>query len=448
MAAWESAPLIEQPVNAPTSAGQPPAAQPAWASAPLAEPATPTPSTQPADGGYFSDIKGNVGAGTALVRSAGDTFTSGLQDEVIAGLDAAVHPLIPIPENGSSAETFRQRYDENVANQRAQLKTGQDQHPVASAIGGVAGAILPAVATFGASLPGSAALAAGKATLTRTAVRSAGVGAVQGAAYGFGSGEGDVIDRLPGAGEGALIGGAVGAVAPVAISGLGAVARKVVPQRLLPGQSAGASAAQGVDDDIQAVAQGGAPIPPAGPIDGALDSSKSAAQHVYDTLNAPAKKQDVAVANLADYVNPQQNVVDAMERLGIHSPTPGEITGNAEVRGLQGAIAAQPGSPIATRMAENRKRLANAADDLINEYGGSTDKAAFHMDFKDRSLEAINGLRNEASNLYDQVGSTVPASTAAPAESALAHIQKNLDSVGGDVNLLPGSAESLQNSDC
>jgi hypothetical protein len=418
----------------------PKAAQPQAATS---APATPAPSSpeQPADGGVFSDSKGNVGAGTAAIRSAGDMLTFGHQDEILAGLDAAVQPLIPVPENGSAAPTWGQRYDENVANQRAQLKTGQEQHPVASAVGGVAGAILPAVATLGASLPESAALAAGKSTLGRTALKSAGIGAAQGAAYGFGSAEGDVVDRLPGAGEGALIGGAIGAVAPAAISGLGAVARKLTPQRLLPGKSAGSAAsdeAQSAGTAGAAPASAGAPAgDAAGPAVSGLDTTKSATQHVYDTVNTPAKKQDFAVADLADYIAPQKNVVDAMARLGIHNPTPGEITGNAEIRGLQGALAAQPGSPISAQMAENRKQLASSADDLINEYGGSTDKAAFSMDFRDRSLDTINGLRNEASNLYNQVGSALPESAAAPADNALAHIQANLNKVGGDVSLLP-----------
>ncbi|MEB0091786.1 hypothetical protein RHM65_04595 [Pseudomonas sp. CCI4.2] len=241
---------------------------------------------------------------------------------------------------------------------------------------------------------------------------------------------------------GALIGGTVGAAAPAVISGVGAVARRVMPQRFLPGQSAGASVAQGAEGDAQAASQAGAPTPgvdaqPSGPIGGALDSSKSANQHVYDTVNAPAKKQDLAIADLADYINPQKNVVDAMARLGIHNPTPGEITGNPEVRGLQGAFAAQSSNPLTARLTENRNKLASAADDLISEYGGSTDKAAFSMDFKDKSLDTINGLRKEASDLYDHVGTALPESTPAPAEGALAHIQANLDNVGGDVSLLP-----------
>ncbi|MEA9979448.1 MULTISPECIES: hypothetical protein [unclassified Pseudomonas] len=445
MAAWENAPLINAPRNVLPDAESVPTARSAWESAPLInQPAAGQSATpnQPADGGVFSDSKDNVGAGTATIRSIGDMLTYGHQDEILAGLDAAVQPVIPIPENGSSADTWRQRYNENVANQREQLKTGQEQHPIASAVGGVVGAIIPAVATLGASLPESAALAVGKSTLGRATIKSAGIGAAQGAAYGFGSAEGDVVDRLPGAGVGALIGGTVGAAAPAVISGVGAVARKVIPQRFLPGQSAGASVAQGAEGDAQAASQAGTPTPgvdaqPSGPIGGALDSSKSANQHVYDTVNAPAKKQDLAIADLADYIAPQKNVVDAMARLGIHNPTPGEITGNPEVRGLQGAFAAQSSNPLTARLTENRNKLASAADDLISEYGGSTDKAAFSMDFKDKSLDTINGLRKEASDLYDHVGTALPESTPAPAEGALAHIQANLDNVGGDVSLLP-----------
>ncbi|MGH8419972.1 MAG: hypothetical protein ACRER8_22265 [Pseudomonas sp.] len=59
------------------------------------------------------------------------------------------------------------------------------------------------------------------------------------------------------------------------------------------------------------------------------------------------------------------------------------------------------------------------------------------MDFHDKSVAAIDGLRKEASGLYDQVSSALPESTRAAADGALAHIQANLAKVGGDVTLLP-----------
>lgn len=207
--------MPEQPQGVAQQAGQ---AQPSaqknwWDDYPDAQPSSQNASSQQQDKPWystaFSDTKNEVGAGTAAVRGVGDGITFGFQDELIAGLDAAVQPLVSIPENGSSAETWRQRYDENVANQRAQLKAGQDQHPVASIAGSVVGGIAPALVTGGASLAAT--------TTGRAVARGAGVGAAYGGAYGLGSAEGDVGDRVPSALQGAALGGLVGGAVPAVI---------------------------------------------------------------------------------------------------------------------------------------------------------------------------------------------------------------------------------------
>ncbi|HEX8542684.1 MAG TPA: hypothetical protein VF671_13365 [Pseudomonas sp.] len=208
--------LAQQAVQAQTSAQKN-----WWDDYPDAQPtAQATPSQQQDKPWYsktFSDTKDEVGAGTAAIRSVGDGITFGFQDELLAGLDAAVQPLVSIPENGSSAETWRQRYDANVANQRAQLKAGQDQHPVASIAGSVVGGIAPALLSGGMSVGASAASAGARQTTGRAMLRGAGTGAAYGALYGFGTAEGDIGDRVPGALQGAALGGLVGGAVPAVI---------------------------------------------------------------------------------------------------------------------------------------------------------------------------------------------------------------------------------------
>jgi hypothetical protein len=231
MAAWDDSPIIT-PASAnpkPTAGswnddGAEPPNQPqaamqasAWQSAPIITPAakmaqssleqpTVSPETQQQGMPWYADP---TSAGSTAIRGVGDGISFGLQDELIAGLDAAVQPWISVPENGSAAPTWRQRYDENVSNQRAQLKDGQDLHPYAALAGEVVGGVAPALLTGGASLAVN--------TTGRAVARGAGVGAAYGGAYGFGSAEGEVGDRLPGAIQGAVLGGLVGGAVPAVI---------------------------------------------------------------------------------------------------------------------------------------------------------------------------------------------------------------------------------------
>ncbi|MBX8516057.1 hypothetical protein K5D69_15280 [Pseudomonas cichorii] len=239
MASWDDAPIItpaterqQQAVAQPrtVSPQAPQAGQGfAWEAAPIVTPADqrqqPAPSApaaapqqdKPWYSEPFSDTKDNVGAGTAALRGVGDGLTFGFQDEILAGLDATVQPLIPVPENGSAAPTWRERYDENVANQRAQLKTGNEQHPVTSTAGAIVGGVVPALVSGGMSLPGSAAATAARQTTGRAMLQGAATGAAYGGAYGLGTAEGDLGDRVPGALQGAALGAAVGGAVPAVI---------------------------------------------------------------------------------------------------------------------------------------------------------------------------------------------------------------------------------------
>lgn len=80
---------------------------------------------------------------------------------------------------------------------------------------GITGGIAPTLAGFGA---GGATM--GKTALTRM-LMGAGTGAGLGAVAGYGAGTGDWTNRLESAGYGSLFGGGIGAVAPLALGGIG-----------------------------------------------------------------------------------------------------------------------------------------------------------------------------------------------------------------------------------
>lgn len=363
-----------------------------------------------------------IGALEAGIRGAGDGITLGFQDEILAGLDAAVQPLIPIPENGSEASTFRERYDENVANQRAMLKAGQDQQPVASLAGGIAGGIAPAMASGGGSIAATAGAVA-KQSLAKTAAKSAAVGAGYGGAYGLGTAEGDLQDRLPGAGGSALLGAGVGAAAPLAIAGVSAAARRATPQRLLPADSA----------KFTEEAQQG--VPPESPIRSALVSAEAelptAGRSVVDAVRAPARNQDIAYENLIDAIQPQREVIGAASRLGIDGLTPGQLSGNQSIRNIEGALAALPNNDLAKQRFAPLDQLTQRADDFISQFGGNRDKAAFSDDFKRNANATITGLGTQADDLYRYIGQQIPRTTQAPADNTVAYLRSKSAELGG-----------------
>ena len=166
-----------------------------------------------------------IGTGEALGRGVASGLTANFYDE-LRGLTEAggTKPDEPASLGAVIIGAYKKltgdpeadaRYLAAVARERKAGMQAQEQHPVASAVGNVAGAV---------ALPVGGML--GAATLPARIGRGAAVGAAAGGLYGAGEGE-NTPDRVSRAASGALIGGAVGGAAPAVLSGVGAVGRAV-----------------------------------------------------------------------------------------------------------------------------------------------------------------------------------------------------------------------------
>lgn len=132
------------------------------------------------------------GAGAAGVMGAVDTATFGFGDEITAGGNAFIQSL-------SGKGSIGDLYDRNIGIERGYREHLQKEHPYAYGAGQFIG---------GAAIPIGAGVSSVRGLAT--------LGAAQGGAYGFGSSEGNPLQRLPGAVIGAGTGGAFGAALGVA----------------------------------------------------------------------------------------------------------------------------------------------------------------------------------------------------------------------------------------
>lgn len=151
---------------------------------------------------------GNAGPSPmeSLLRGGADGATFGFVDE--GGAIMAIDPI-----RGAISGDWGNQYDQNLARIRAKQEAAQAANPALYMGGQVAGS-LPSL-----WIPGAAPVRG--AGLVSNGLRMGGAGAAVGALYGVGSGD-SLSDRTAGAGQGALIGGGLGAVTPVMGRGLGA----------------------------------------------------------------------------------------------------------------------------------------------------------------------------------------------------------------------------------
>jgi hypothetical protein len=108
-------------------------------------------------------------------------------------------------------------YDDELKTARGKVKGFQEEHPIASTVSELGGAIAPALLTRGRSAPGS---------ITRATGRAATVGGAGGAAYGFNTGEGEQ-NRVTQALTGGAFGLATGAVFAPIVEGVKMAARPI-----------------------------------------------------------------------------------------------------------------------------------------------------------------------------------------------------------------------------
>jgi hypothetical protein len=198
-----------------------------WANAPLAQEAPQGGSSTPqleagANGGpkrLVMDMSGkDRGAVEAGARGVAQGLTANFGDEIRGLVEASgANPDDPasLVKLISGALKYwtgdadaKKRYEETVKREREINKAAEEQHPIASTVGNIAGAVALPIGAAGqaATLPGR--MAAG-----------AGVGAALGGAAGVGEGVG-AADSLSRGAVGTAVGGALGGVAPAAIEGV------------------------------------------------------------------------------------------------------------------------------------------------------------------------------------------------------------------------------------
>jgi hypothetical protein len=212
---WDAAPLAETKATPAAGANW-------WEAAPLAQAASPAgdpraagidirpvgaPPTKP-DRGVID--AGARGVAQGLTANFGDEIrglveASGAKPDEPASLGKLLSGAAKYWTGDAKA---KEAYDAAVARERELTKTAEEQHPIASTVGNIAGAVALPIGAAGqaATLPGR--MAAG-----------AGVGAILGGAAGAGEGQG-AADTLSRAAMGAGVGGIVGGGAPAVIKGV------------------------------------------------------------------------------------------------------------------------------------------------------------------------------------------------------------------------------------
>lgn len=141
---------------------------------------------------------------------------------------------------------------------------------------------------------------------------------------------------------------------------------------------------------------------------------------------------------LAEQAAPDAKVIGAAERLGVDGDLqPDHVTTNQAYREIAQAAKSIPGSEGRAAELDGLKRVAQRANDLVEQLGGTHDFSTLADNVKSELQDVHDQLKGHADDLYDQIRSAVPAKAEAPANNVLAMIKARADDLGGMQNLSP-----------
>ncbi|MGV8917843.1 MAG: lytic transglycosylase [Pseudomonas sp.] len=228
------------------------------------------------------------------------------------------------------------------------------------------------------------------------------------------------------------VGGAGGDLVAQGVGALGKAARSAIAGRKAQGDalvSGYDAAVAGGESPASAAQRFGGDVP--------APTQQTAAEAVVNATNSSGRAQDKNIAAVVEQAAPDQSVLDAAQRLQLGAElTPAQYSSNQAYREVEQGLASIPGSPLTVQQTNAHEALAQRADKLITDFGGSTDKGQFSDEFKNQGLDTVNRLDQGASNLYGQVSAAIPKDAPAAADNALAHLQSRLAALNGDTSLL------------
>lgn len=170
----------------------------------------------------------------------------------------------------------------------------------------------------------------------------------------------------------------------------------------------------------RAAAQGAEQIP---------GSSSEAQRKTLAETISKGKIQDI----IAEAI-PDQKIINAADELNIDI-LPSASSQNLIFRELEQGLKSIPGSQLNEIEKRGISQLAQRADDLITQFGGTQNKAGLGARIEQAMANTIVAMEKQAGNMYDKLGLNIPPRTAASANNTLDFIKRRIDDLGGSEEL-------------
>lgn len=145
---------------------------------------------------------------------------------------------------------------------------------------------------------------------------------------------------------------------------------------------------------------------------------------------------------IAPAVEPDMQILKDAESLGIDL-NPSHYSTNRAYIDLEQSLKSRPGSLLQTNEERAIINLGNKADELIDSFGGSTDKSLLDSAVMGDFNATISGLNRTSDALYDKVSQHIPRATRVVPRQTQNYIKQQIDDLGGNTDLLTSAEKRL-----
>lgn len=149
-------------------------------------------------------------------------------------------------------------------------------------------------------------------------------------------------------------------------------------------------------------------------------------------------------ADVAEAVLPDVKIVESAQRLGVDL-NPEHYATNTAFQDVARALKTRPGSQLEKAERAALDEISLKADELVQDIGGSLDKASVSDDILLRTQETISELQTKANSAYTAVREAIPNNTRVDTSIIKTHLDQVLENLGGDRSLLTSAEKKLLN---
>jgi len=154
------------------------------------------------------------------------------------------------------------------------------------------------------------------------------------------------------------------------------------------------------------------------------------AQEIVNTI------QRGTADEVADVIRADPEFFRAADELGISAePLAGFTSQNPQFRDVEAALRKVPGSVLEPQAIKFIEETSQAADNLIQRYGGTLDKSQLGLDFKRESLDMIDNLFQQADDVYGSLNDLIPKGNRFEAPATTEFLTRLANDLGGEAEL-------------